>query len=67
MSAAGTVGRCLRERDGRFASFIKPAPYGTAQPFLVLPPAAEIPSENIGKEAYLHVNASLSDRLPRNP
>ena len=33
MSAAGTVGRCLRERDGRFASFIKPAPYGTAQPF----------------------------------
>ena len=45
MSAAGTVGRCLRERDGRFASFIKPAPYGTAQPFLVLPPAPEIPSE----------------------
>jgi len=45
MSIAGSVGRCLRERDGRFASFINPAPCGTAQPILVLAPTAEIPSE----------------------
>ena len=45
MSTQGSVGRCLREREGRFAAFIKPAPYGTAQPILVVAPVAEIRSE----------------------
>ena len=45
MSTQGSVGRCLRERKGRFAAFIKPAPYGTAQPILVVAPVAEIRSE----------------------
>ena len=45
MSTQGSVGRCLREREGRFAAFIKLAPYGTAQPILVVAPVAEIRSE----------------------
>ena len=40
------IGRALPPgAEGRFAAFIKPAPYGTAQPILVVAPVAEIRSE----------------------
>ncbi len=64
---SAAAGRCLREREGRFASFLTPAPSGTDLPPLATQHAGKIGSrfQSVERKVTQHFTASMSVRLHR--
>ncbi len=64
---SAAAGRCLREREGRFASFLTPAPSGTDLPPLATQHAGKIGSrfQSVERKVTQHFIASMSVRLHR--
>ena len=64
---SAAAGRCLREREGRFASFLTPAPSGTDLPPLATQHAGKIGSrfQSVERRSPQHFIASMSVRLHR--
>ncbi len=64
---SAAAGRRLREREGRFASFLTPAPSGTDLPPLATQHAGKIGSrfQSVERKVTQHFIASMSVRLHR--
>ncbi len=64
---SAAAGRCLQEREGRFASFLTPAPSGTDLPPLATQHAGKIGSrfQSVERKVTQHFIASMSVRLHR--